>query len=179
MADMLINRFVSILAFFVLSVEKVNIHLARVISWINIIMMILMVYHVAMRYFIGSPSSWALPLTGQLFALYWLIVGGYLLVEDAHVRMDVVYRLLSPRKKSLLNLFTFTLFFFYCGLVLIYGWDWFLLSYEREARMSGLWRPLLWPFRLVVPVSFALILLAGITSYIRDLYMVLTGRDLA
>jgi len=179
LAGVQIERFTSKLSLFVLGVDKVNIQIAKVISWINIIMMLLMIYHVTMRYFLGSPSSWALSLTGQLFALYWLIVGGYLLVEDAHVRMDVFYRLLSPRRKAIINLFTFTLFFFNCGLVLIYGWEWFLLSYVREARMSGLWRPLLWPFRLIVPISFGLILLTGIATYIRDLYKAVTGKDLA
>ena len=174
----LIDRAIYRLAPVVRSIEKSNEYIARVISWMNIVMVCLMIYHVVMRYFIGSPSPWALPLTGKLFAPYWLLVGGYVLLVDAHVRMDLVFQRLSTRKQALMNLFTYFFFFFYCTLVLIYGWDWFWLSYIREARLSGLWRPLIWPFRLVVPVSFSLILLAGFSNFIHNLYLAITGREI-
>ncbi len=159
-------------------IEKANEYIARVITWLNIVMICLLIYHVVMRYFVGSPSTWALPLTGKLFVPYWMLVGGYVLLQDAHVRMDVLYQRLTPRKKAIMNSFTYLLFFFYCGLILIYGWDWFWLSYIREARFSGLWRPLVWPLRLIVPVSFSLIILAGFSNFSRNLYLAITGREL-
>jgi len=159
-------------------IEKGNVFIARGIAGLNMVMAGLLVYHVVMRYFVGSPSVWALPLTGRLFAPYWLLVGGYLVLQDSNPRMDILYRRFSPRKQALIDLLTYTLFFFYCGLVLRYGWDWFWLSYIRDARQSGLWRPLLWPFRLAVPVTFSLVLLAGIGRYIRKLYLAITGREL-
>jgi len=178
MAGGFIARAISKLNSVVQGIEKANLFIARGISWLNIVMAGLLLYHVVMRYFFGSPSAWALPLTGKLFAPYWLLVGGYLVLQDSNPRMDILYRRFSPRKQALIDLLTYTLFFFYCVVVLRYGWDWFWLSYIRVARRSGLWRPLLWPFRLAVPVAFGLIVLAGIARYIRNLYLAITGRAL-
>jgi TRAP-type mannitol/chloroaromatic compound transport system permease small subunit len=41
-----------------------------------------------------------------------------------------------------------------------------------------MWKPLLWPFKVWLPVGVGLILLAGIAKYIRDLYIAITGRPL-
>lgn len=169
---------ISRLAQVVRSIEKANVFIARGVSWLTLVMAGLLVYHVVLRYLHLSPSPWALPLTGRLFAYFWLLVGGYALIQDSHPRMDVLYRRFSPRKQALINLLTYTIFFFYCYLVLRHGWDWFWLSYIRQARRSGLWRPLLWPFRLAVPIALSLILLAGIARYIRNLYLAITGREL-
>lgn len=169
---------ISKLALVLRGLDKVHEYTAQVISWLNLVMAGLLIYHVAMRYFFGAPSPWAMPLTGKLFVFYWMLVGGYVLLQDEHVRLDILYQRLAPRKQAILNSITYLLFFFYCGLILVYGWDWFLLSYVREARYSGLWRPLVWPFRLVVPLSFSLIMLAGFSDLMRNLHLAITGREL-
>lgn len=151
---------------------------AKSIRWLILFMMTITGYDVVLRYFFNAPTIWAYKLTGLLLGPLWLLSGAYVLLTDGHVRMDVFYRRLTPRKRAIVDLVMYTLFFFYCIFILIYGCDYFWTSFIRQDVSRGLWKPILWPFKVWVPVGVSLILLAGIAKYIRDLYMAITGRSL-
>jgi len=152
--------------------------IAKTISWLVLFTMSITVYDAVMRYFFDDPTVWAYELGGLLLGPFWLLGGAYVLLQDAHVRMDIFHRRLNPRKQAILDLVTYTLFLFYCSLILIYGIDHFWTSFIRQDHSRTLWKPLLWPFRVWLPVGAGLILIAGIAKYIRDFYMAITGRRL-
>lgn len=152
--------------------------IAKAAGWIIVVIMVITVYDVVMRYFFSATTAWAYELAGLLLPFIWLLAGGYLLTTDFHVRMDVLYHRLSPRKQAITELVTYMLFFLYCGLLLYYGWDKFWVSFLRHEHSRTMWAPPLWPFRAAIPVGAGLILLAGIAKYIRNLYTAITGRTL-
>ncbi|TET26874.1 MAG: TRAP transporter small permease subunit [Dehalococcoidia bacterium] len=151
---------------------------AKSICWLILVLMACTFYDVIMRYFFNSPTIWAYSLVGQLFGPLWLLTGAYLLTHDEHVRMDIFYRRFSPRKKAIIDIITYTLFLFYIILILKFGWNYFWLSFIREEHLRAMWKPLIWPFKLAIPVGMALILIAGIAKYIRDFHLAITGRAL-
>jgi len=160
-------------------IDASNEIIAKTVRWLIPVIMCITVYNVVLRYLFDAPTTWAYELAGLLLGPFWLLCGGYVLLKDAHVRMDIFYRHFTPRKQAIMDLVTYTLFLFYCSLILIYGWDFFWLSVIRQTRSSkSIWRPLLWPFNAAIPIGAALILLAGIAKYIRDLYIAITGRRL-
>ena len=163
---------------FVRFVDASNERICRVVSWGIIFIMCITVFNVLMRYAFDAPTTWAYTLGGLLLGPLWLLAGGYTLAQGGHVRMDVLYRRLSPRKQAILDLVTFLLFFFYCFLIFRFGIDYFWLSFTRQDHNQGVWKPVLWPFKLTLPVGMGLILLAGIAKYIRDIYVAVTGRSL-
>jgi TRAP-type mannitol/chloroaromatic compound transport system permease small subunit len=133
---------------------------------------------VVMRYFFNSPTVWAYELSGWLLGPLWLLGGAYVLLHDEHVRLDILYKRFTPRKRAIIDLVTFTLFLFYCSLILIYGWDYFLYSFAKNEHSLTVWGPPIWPLKLMIPVGAAFILLQGIAKYIRDFHMAVTGRQL-
>ena len=152
---------------------------AKTVRWLVLVTMSITIYDVAMRFFFNDPTIWAYELSGLLLGPFWLLGGAYLPLQDGHVRMDVFHRRLAPRKRAILDLVTYTLFFFYCTFILIYGWDYVWMSFMRQEHLRSLWKPLLWPFKMWIPVGASLILLAGVAKYIRDLYLAITGRSLS
>jgi TRAP-type mannitol/chloroaromatic compound transport system permease small subunit len=84
---------------------------------------------------------------------------------------------LTNRQKAVLDLITFTLFFLYFGIIVFYAWNDWWGSYSMTERSRSVWGPVLWPFKLAIPLGISLLLLAGISKYIRDLYVAITGRD--
>lgn len=152
--------------------------IAKSIRWIILFLMCITMYDVVMRYFFNAPTIWAYQLAGLLFAPLWLLAGAWLLSQDEHVRMDVIYLRFTSRGRAIIDLVTYTFFFFYCILILTYGWDWFWLSFIRQEHLRTIWKPLLWPFKAAIPIGAGLILLAGIAKYIRDFHMAITGRTL-
>lgn len=152
--------------------------IAKSICWLILVFMCITMYDVVLRYFFAAPTSWAYHLVGLLFGPLWLLAGAWLLSQDEHARMDILYLRLSPRGRAIIDLVTYTLFLFYCILVLMYGWDWWWSSFIRQEVSRKIWKPPLWPFKMWIPVGVGLMLLTGIAKYIRDFHMAITGRRL-
>jgi len=148
----------------------------RVACWLIIVMMVIMVYEVVTRYALENPSHWAYELSGLLLGPLWLLGGAYVLKVGGHVNVDLFYRHLPLRRRAIIDLVTYTLFFLYCTLILLGGWDYFWLALIRHAHTRSMWGPPLAPFWVMIPIGAGLILLAGIAKYIRNLYLAITGR---
>ena len=166
------------LALVVRRIDQSNNVIVKVVSLLVLVSMTTTLYDVIMRYFFHAPTIWAYELGGLLLGPFWLLGGGYVLLQDAHVRMDVLHRRLSYRSQAIVDLVTYTFFLFYCSLILIYGIDHTWTSFIRQDHSRTLWKPLLWPWRAIVPLGAALILVAGIAKYARDFHMAITGRRL-
>lgn len=156
--------------------DSLGIRAAQGAKWFILIFVFVTLFDVGLRYFFNSPTLWARELVTLLFGPMWMLIGAYLLITDEQVRMDLVFHRFSTRKKAIVDLITFTLFFFYFGAIVFYGWqDWWTCFINSEHTRS-IWRPVLWPFKLAIPVGVTLLLIAGVAKYIRDLYVAITGR---
>ena len=50
-------------------------------------------------------------------------MGAYVLKHGGHVNVDILYGRFSPRIRAIIDLFTWLLFFYFCGLLLVKGWE--------------------------------------------------------
>lgn len=149
----------------------------KCVMWLILFFMVVIIFDVVLRYFFQSPTIWARELVALLFGPLWMLTGAYLLTTDEHVRMDLLFQHFSNRKKALVDLITFTLFFLYFGTMVFYAWkDWWSCCKMAEHSRS-VWGPVLWPFKLGIPIGISLLLMAGMAKFIRDLYVTITGRD--
>jgi len=92
------------------SIDAVSKH-SGIFAWLIIPMCAIMTYEVVVRYGFNAPTIWANDLSKLIFGVYFVIGGGYTLVYDGHVRVDVLFRRLSLRKQAILNLVTSSVFF--------------------------------------------------------------------
>ena len=72
-----------------------------------------MLYEVVARTVFGAPTTWGNETTIYLSAMAYLLAGGYALLHRRHVRIDVIYEVLTPRTRSRLDAFTFVFFVAY------------------------------------------------------------------
>lgn len=149
---------------------------AKAVMWLILLFTFVTIIDVILRYFFQAPTIWAREMIALLFGPFWLLIGAYLLTTDEHVRMDLLFHNFSRRKKAVFDVFTFTLFFFYIGAMAIYAWDDWWSCFSMNEHSRSVWGPALWPFKLGIPIGICLLLLAGISKYIRDLYVAITGR---
>lgn len=157
--------------------DRISAGVAKCAMWLILLFTFVTIVDVVLRYFFQSPTIWARELVALLFGPFWLLTGAYLLSTDEHVRMDLLFHNFSRRKKAVFDLFTFTLFFFYIGSMGFYAWkDWWS-CYTMAEHSRSVWGPVLWPFKLGIPVGICLLLIAALAKYIRDLYVAITGRD--
>jgi len=103
--------------------------------------------------------------------------GAYTLMNNGHVRMDLIYnRLPSDRARAILDTITSSLFFLFCGVLLYkavpYCWQATLSNRHVEGMV---WRVVIWPTYWTLPLATSLLLLEGIIRFARDLRSAIRG----
>lgn len=167
-----------ILATIVRFVNRLNRVVGGVVSMLVIGLTFLIVFEVVTRYGFSAPTTWGTELTTLLFATYVLLGGGYTLLKNDHVRMDVLYSRFSDRGKAVLDLISMPFALLYVGVLFIEGNSMLFEAIESQRTLSSDWAPLLWPWLLALPVGVGLLGLQIIANAVSNIVLAITGRGL-
>ena len=154
---------------FVRSVDRVNYLIGRVMMYtIFLLIGVLMWSTISKQAFI-IPSFWTLEVAQFILVAYYLLGGAYSIQLGANVRMDLFYATWSDRKKAWVDSFTVLLLIFYLGVMLYGGIDSTAYAIQYSERSPSLWRPLMWPVKVVMNLGIFLMLLQAISELIKDI----------
>ncbi len=105
-----------------------------------------------------------------------MTAGAYTLSKNGHVRGDVLYGFLQPRTQAVIDLTLYLVFFLPGVFALTWaGWIYFNESLAiNEQTFSADSLPL-YPFKFIIPLSGALLLLQGLVEIIRCILCIRTG----
>lgn len=132
-------------------------------------------YEIAMRYVFNMSQSWTLEMSTFLFGTTFVMSGAYALKIDAHVRIDIFYMKLSPRKKALIDIITSIFLFAFIGVLIWKGWEFGWRALVLNEHTDSAWAPPRWPIKMVIPLGAFLVLLQGIVRLMRNIF-ILTGK---
>ena len=138
----------------------------------------LLLYEVTLRYFFNNPTMWVHETTQLMFGVFMIVGGAYTLWRKAHVNMDVIWIRIPFRQRHLLDLITAIPFFTFCILLFWYGILEAIFSWEVMERTISVWAPPFYPIRTMVVIGALLILLQGTADFVRNLVVVISGREL-
>tara|TARA_R110001583_G_scaffold11650_1_gene52495 strand:+ start:4743 stop:5270 length:528 start_codon:yes stop_codon:yes gene_type:complete len=149
----------------------------RTVSWMCLLMIAIMVYEVSARYLLNSPTSWAHESTTMLYGAFCILAGAYTHRSHGHVRSEVIYNLFPVRGKAFLDLLTglIGLLVFGTFLVISYGYaadSWAM----REISSKSTWAPPVYPFKAMLPLAIALLMLQSLAHLLRDLLLLFDIR---
>lgn len=161
-----------------LAIDRVNTWVGKAFAWSILALTLVIAYEVFARYVFRAPTGWGFDASYMLYGTLFMMAGAYALSRGAHVRGDFLYRMFSPRAQAALDLALYVLFFVPGMIALIFsGWGFFDLSYVMNERSSfspdG---PIVWPFKALIPVAGALMLLQGLAEIARCAICLTTGR---
>jgi TRAP-type mannitol/chloroaromatic compound transport system permease small subunit len=159
-------------------IDRINTRIGKTFAWSIFILTFVITFEVFMRYVMKSPTGWGFDASYMLYGLLFMSAGAYTLARNGHVRGDFLYRTWKPRTQARLDLVLYFLFFFPGILALIYaGWVFFHISWLLNEKSSfspdGL---LLWPFKLVIPITGVLMLFQGAAEVMRCIICVREGE---
>jgi TRAP-type mannitol/chloroaromatic compound transport system permease small subunit len=126
-------------------------------------------YEVFSRYVLGEPTFWAYEVGYMAMGTHFLIGLAYTLREREHVRVDFLYAHVSPRKRALIDAFTYVaLLLPLAGWLTVGFWNKVEQAYQSQER-SGMsaFNPVIWPFRLVMCAAFALLFLQAVSELLK------------
>lgn len=136
------------------------------------LLILVVVYDVVMRYVFNNPPMWAFDTAVMLGGTIYVLAWSFTHLHHGHVRVDVIYANLSPRKKAIIDATgTLLLLFPLIALLIHESFCWMWRAWAiNEIFMETYWYPPIAPFRSVVLVGFCLFFLQAIPHFIRDLY---------
>lgn len=154
----------------------------KLIIWfvgaVIVFMSVLLTVDVLLRYIFNSPTTWAFEVATWGTGIVGFLLGGYILVIEQHVRVDLYFEKFSTRVQSIVDLIS-VLFLFLIAIALIWwGTDYVIGYYKIGATMTGGLTMPLWINWLMVPIGGILIGLQGFVKLVNDLSIIITGKKL-
>ena len=150
------------------------------IGWLNIPLILAVCYEVIARYFFHAPTIWAFDVTYMLYGTIFMLGAAYALHKGAHIRTDFFFERWSIRTRGVINSTAYLVFFFpSLILLMIVSADesWYAFSIGETSEQTP-WRPILWPFKMVVPLACLLLIVQGVSETIKSLHAAYTGIEL-
>ena len=138
------------------------------------------VYEVAARYVFDAPTVWSYDLTYMLYGSVFMLGAAYALLKGAHIRTDFFFEKWSVRTRGIIDSVAYILFFF-PSLTLFFivsgGETWYAFDIGETSEQTP-WRPLLWPYKAVVPLTCLLLMIQGVSETVKSLYAARNGVEL-
>lgn len=152
----------------------------RAVAWMIFPLFLSLTYEGIARYLFNAPTLWAYDVSYMLYGALFMLGAHYTLLKGAHIRTDMLWDKFSPRIKGQIDAVAYIFFFFPAMILLFYASiDEAWASWKMgELSEQTAWRPFLWPFKAVVPLSALLLLVQGVSQLLKSLYAARTGRFL-
>jgi len=159
-------------------IDSLSAWFGKAFAWCIVILTFSTCYEVFVRYVLNAPTVWAFDMSVQMYGALFMMAGAYALSQDAHVRGDVLYRLMPTRVQAGVDLVLYTLFLGPGALALIfYGYGFAADSwFYKEVSWSSPSRIQIYFFKTLIPVSGVLVLLQGIAEAVRCIICLKTGK---
>ena len=126
--------------------------------------LVLVVYSVAMRYFLNQPAAWVDELVGYLLVACVMLAAADALLEGEHLAVDLVTERLGARGKRLTLLAGLAAVALSALLLAIEGYDMVAFSRMVGLMSNGYMATPMWIPQLLVPIGAALMLLAALVA---------------
>ncbi|MFZ9710249.1 MAG: TRAP transporter small permease subunit [Burkholderiaceae bacterium] len=152
----------------------------NVFAWLMVPLVGAVVWEVVSRYFFHKPTEWSYDLTYMLYGSLFMLGAAYTLRRGAHIRTDFLWDNFSNKTKGWIDTVAYVaLFFPTLALLFMVGVEEFSHAFAISERSEQtVWRPLLWPMKLSIPVCFFLLMLQGISELVKAWYLARTGEEL-
>ena len=137
-----------------------------------LVMVLVVFLDVVMRYAINRTYVFTQELEWYIFAVAYLMAGGYVLLWDEHIRVDILYSRLTPRNRAWMDFVLFFVFYFPSTILVMYtAWPFFRNSFtvfEGSPDPGGI--PARWALKGVIIAAFGIMVVQGLSEVIKRFY---------
>ena len=161
-----------------LTIDKISTFIGQFFSWLIVALTVLITWEVFSRYALDQPHSWAFDVMIIMYGTLFMMAGAYTLAKAGHVRGDVLYGFFQPRTQATIDLILFIVFFIPGVFALTYaGYFYAAESWAiREHSTITAEGPPLYPFKTMLPLAGAFLLVQGIVEIIRCAICIKQGQ---
>ncbi len=149
----------------------------KIVSFLMTFTIGIMIYAVVRRYVFESPWPYEKIITNFL-ATYVMLGAAYAFRSGAFINVDIIERRLPVRTRAVVRLIISIAFFLFLLTLIKVTGEPALKALSRMKFSLQLFAPSRWPVALIIPIGILLLILQGLTKFIRDLVAAITGREL-
>lgn len=155
------------------ALDRFSAMVGKAVAWLTLAMVLLTVVIVVLRYVFDAGLIWLQESLTWMHALVFMLGAAYTLQQDEHVRVDVFYRDMSPKRRALVDAVGVIVFLLpLCGFLLVEAWpyvagSWSIREVSRDT--GGLPYPAIPLLKSALVVMPLLVGLQGISLLLRSL----------
>ncbi len=173
------DRSMSILDRLLATADFLSLQSGKIVSYLLLPISGIMVFEVIARYAFNAPTVWSTEIVVMLAGTLYIVGGAYTQYLRGHISVDTLYEYLSPWWQAIVRVMLhYPLFLLYVGVLFWVGTEFAWDSFVENERSGTLWNPVIWPYKIVVPLGALLVLLQGTAQFIRDVRALVTGEGL-
>lgn len=160
-----------------LFVDKLSTWVGHAFSFCIVVLTLHVSWEVFSRYALDAPRAWAFDFMIMMYGTLFMMAGAYTLAKNGHVRGDVLYGFFRPRTQAILDLILYIVFFIPGVVALVwagytYAAESWAINEHSTITSEG---PPIYPFKTVIPVAGAILLLQGIVEIVRCVICIKQG----
>ena len=159
-------------------IDKISEWTGALSAWIVIPLMLVVIYEVFQRHILNAPTRWGYDVLWMLFSAQFLLGGAFTLLRKGHIRIDIVYGVLSEKAKLIYDIINTLVIILLPALLL----TWAGIIFAAEAWSSGEklsttnWFFPAGPSKSLIPIGFFLLALQCVAELIRDISELKKGK---
>ncbi|NYT85878.1 TRAP transporter small permease subunit [Pollutimonas harenae] len=149
-------------------IDAINTRIGKLVTWLTLIVVLVSASNAVIRKVFSMSSNAWLELQWYLFGAIFLLAAGYTFLLNEHVRVDALSQKFPRRVQIYIEILGVVFFLFpACMLIFWLSLPFFyesLVLHELSSNTGGLIR---WPVKLLIPIGFFLLILAGFSHLIK------------
>jgi len=157
--------------------DRISTWAGKTFAWLIVALMVVVCAEVFKRYALNAPTAWIYDVNNMMYGTLFMMCGAYTLSQDGHVRGDFLYGSMKPRTQASLDLVLYIVFFLPgIGALTWAGWDYFHDSLAMHEQTFNATPLPVYPFKFIIPLAGAIVMLQGIAEIIRCVVCIRTGE---
>lgn len=146
-------------------------------SFLIVPLLFIVLYEVLMRYAFNAPTVWGFEATAFAYGMHYMLGLSFMENVEGHVRVDIVTGRLPRRVQAVVMIAGYLIIF-----LPVYGlMTWGAIKFAHSATItnelnSTSWAPRIWPYKIVMAVSFLFLVLQGLSTMLKQVQL-LTGKS--
>jgi TRAP-type mannitol/chloroaromatic compound transport system permease small subunit len=159
-------------------IDKFNELVGKLVMWLVLGAVVISAGNATLRKAFDIGSNAWLEIQWYLFAAVFMLGVGYVMLKNAHVRIDFISSKLSKRSNAIIDAIGIVVFTIPLALIMIdLGWPVFQRAFdsgEMSQNAGGLIR---WPVLLLLPAGFAILLAQAVSELIKRIAFITGHRS--
>ncbi len=149
-------------------IDALTERIGKLAIWLVLIVVLISAGNALMRYSINFSSNALLEIQWYLFGLIFFLCGGYTLLRNEHVRIDLISGRFSKKTQTWIDIFGILFFLMPMAIVIMtLSWPVFFSAFESGEMSNSAGGLIVWPARLMVPAGFFLLILQALSELIK------------